>query len=155
MQTVRRGSLAGRNTKGEKKVMKKKLMAGFVVGVLMVVGVAWAEDNNSIANGSMTAIETIDKSSEYPLLIPSDPGARYYVIGKEGSIDMPILITKRIGSSGTSYSKRIFDCRNKTTKYLGDGDSIAEMNSSSPSPRMGDIFPQSIAWYQWNHVCNN
>jgi hypothetical protein len=134
------------------------------IGVFVVVGIIGSrvspsgeinQTNNIIAKESITDVDTINKSSEYPLSIPSDPGTKYYVIGKEGSTDMPILITKRIGSSGTSYAKRVFDCQNQTTKYLGDGDSMAEMNSSSPSPRMGDIYPQSIAWYQWNHVCNN
>ena len=101
------------------------------------------------------SIDNNNKSSEYSLPISSDPGAKYYVLKKEGTKDRPILTTKRVGPSGTSYSKRIFDCQNKTTKYLGDGDTIAEMNNSKPSPRMGDIFPQSIAWYQCNHVCNN
>jgi len=129
-----------------------------IIGLFMYVVFVLTTEigiQNSINKESRIAIDTSNKSHEYRLSIPSDSGASYYVIKKEGSKDMPILITKRIGSSGTTYAKRIFDCQNKTTKYLGDGDSIAAMNRSSPSPRMGGIILQSIAWYQWNHVCNN
>jgi hypothetical protein len=141
------------------------LAGGFsMIGLFVLVNTVDLNGSNSVENNitnlSMTKADkstsyTNKKSSEYPLSIPSDPGVKYYVLNKEGTKDMPILVTKRIGSSGTSYAKRIFDCKNKTTKYLGDGDTIAEMNNSSPSPSMGGIYPQSIAWYQWNHVCNN
>lgn len=114
----------------------------------------------NVTNQSVTKIDKLTKDdnnklTEYTLSIPTDHGAEYRVLNIEGTKDMPILITKRIGSSGISYAKRIFDCKNKTTKYLGDGDTLTDMNNSSPSPSMGGIYPQSIAWYQWNHVCNN
>jgi len=110
--------------------------------------------NKNRARDQQHIIDTDKKSDEYQLSIPTDPGAKYYVLRKEGTSYKPILITKRIGLSGTSYAKRMFDCQSQTTKYLGFGSSIAEMNNSRADPRMGEILPKSIAWYQWDHVCN-
>lgn len=92
-------------------------------------------------------------ANEIPLSIPSDPKANYSVIKQEGSASMPIITTKRLGRSGISYSKRIFNCKDKTTKYLGTGESLIEMDRSSPDPKFGPIVSGSIAYYQWIFAC--
>lgn len=66
---------------------------------------------------------------------------------------MPTLTTKRVGSSGTNYSKRLFDCKAGLTKYLGTGDTIDEMNKSMPDPQMSELVQGSIAFYQWKYAC--
>jgi len=90
---------------------------------------------------------------DVPISIPSDPKANYTVINQEGTVAMPIITTKRHGSSGISYSKRIFNCKSKTTKYLGTGDSLIEMDRSSPEPNFYPIINGSIAYYQWIFAC--
>ncbi|MCG9100224.1 hypothetical protein [Laribacter hongkongensis] len=88
------------------------------------------------------------------LYIPSDSQAKYTVINKRGSKKMPTLTTKRVGSSGVNYSKRLFDCKARTTKYLGTGDTMKEMKASMPDPKMSMIIDGSIADYQWKYACN-
>lgn len=92
-------------------------------------------------------------AAEYQLPIPSDPKAKYFVLEKGGTKNNPTLVTKRVGPSGTSYAKRIFDCTARTTKYLGDGDTLEEMKKSKPSPNMGPLVEGSIAWHQWRYAC--
>lgn len=86
--------------------------------------------------------------------IPSDINAEYTVINKGGSKSKPTLTTKRVGSSGINYSKRLFDCQAGLTKYLGTGDTLDEMNKSMPDPQMSELVQGSIAYYQWKYACN-
>lgn len=89
----------------------------------------------------------------YKIDIPSDPSAQYFVMEKGGNKINPTLTIGRLGSSGTSYAKRIFDCNNETVKYLGTGDSLDAMEKSKPDPKMAPIVTGSIAYYQWQYAC--
>ncbi len=113
------------------------------------------DDNNQQINDSQTPASTSEEISttEYQINIPSDLNAKYFVVGKGGNLPNPILITKRVGQSGTSYSKRIFDCNSNTVKYLGTGSSIEEMNRSKPDQNMAPLVKGSIADYLWRHAC--
>lgn len=85
--------------------------------------------------------------------VPSDLHAKYFLISREGTKDKPIITTMRVGTSGTSYSKRIFDCVRGTGKYLGDGDTIEQMNASKPQPYMYEMTAYSISYYVYKYAC--
>jgi len=72
-----------------------------------------------------------------PILIPSDASAQYSILERGGTPSMPTLLTRRVGPSGSSYSKRVFDCSSRTVKYLGNGDTLEELAASTPDPKMG------------------
>ncbi|MDP1927083.1 MAG: hypothetical protein Q8K62_01090 [Thiobacillus sp.] len=99
------------------------------------------------------ALPTTTLAAEKPLHIPSDPKASYLVLEKGGSGSQRTIVTKRTGSSGTSYSKRLYDCSNGTVKYLGSSDSLDGMRRSKPDPRMGPIVEGSIAYYVGLEAC--
>ena len=89
------------------------------------------------------------------ILIPSDPGAEYFVLKKTlGAGGIRILETKRVGSSGISYSRRMFDCNNGTVKYLGTGESVDSMNRSGADQELKPIVGGSIADYEADEACN-
>lgn len=90
---------------------------------------------------------------EQPLSIPSDSKAQYFVLEKNGDGVERTIVTKRIGSSGTSYSRRLYNCANNTVKYLGTGDSLEEMSTSKPDPNMTPIIDGSIAYYVGIEAC--
>lgn len=87
----------------------------------------------------------------YP--VPSDPKAKYYILDKSGADAERTITTKRVGSSGESFSKRLYNCTNKTWKYLGEGDSLEEMNTSKPQGEMGALTDQSISFYIGQAAC--
>ncbi len=93
-------------------------------------------------------------ATQNELPIPSDPKAKYTILEKSGNSDKPILITKRSGPSGESYAKRIFDCKNGTTKYLADSQTLEGLGTSKPEKKMYKIVKDSIAWYLYRHVCS-
>jgi hypothetical protein len=92
-------------------------------------------------------------AAEKTLIVPSDSKAQYSVLEKDGVGDDRTIITKRTGSSGTSYSKRLYNCANSSVMYLGTGDSMAEMESSKPDPGMSPIVERSIAYYVGIEAC--
>lgn len=99
------------------------------------------------------ALPTTVLAAEKPLHVPSDAKASYLVLEKGGSGSQRTIVTKRTGSSGTSYSKRLYDCSNGTVKYLGSSDSLEGMKRSKPDPKMGPIVEGSIAYYVGLEAC--
>lgn len=65
------------------------------------------------------------------------------------------IVTKRVGSSGVTYSKRLYDCKNNTVKYLGTGNSIEAMNKSKEDAKMSPILNGSIAYEIGLIICKN
>lgn len=92
-------------------------------------------------------------SAEYSLRIPTDTKAQYTILEKGSQGQMKTIVTKRVGPSGTSYSKRIYDCQNRTVKYLGDGETLKQMKASKPDERMAPIVSESIADYLRIEAC--
>jgi hypothetical protein len=92
-------------------------------------------------------------AGEKPLVVPSDLKGQYFVLEKGGNNTDRTIITKRIGPSGTSFSKRLYNCKNNTVKYLGTGDTLAAMSASKPDPNMGPIVGGSIAFHVGLEAC--
>lgn len=92
-------------------------------------------------------------ATETPLIVPSDAKAKFYILEKGGSGSERTIVTKRVGPSGTGYSKRLYNCNDKTVKYLGTGDSLEEMGKSNPDPKVSPIVQGSIAFYVGLEAC--
>lgn len=87
------------------------------------------------------------------LHVPSDPKAAYTILARDTSGNERTITTKRVGSSGTSYSRRLYNCADRTVKYLGSGETLEQMKASQPDPRMGPIVSGSIADYVGSEAC--
>jgi hypothetical protein len=92
-------------------------------------------------------------ADERTLAVPTDAKAKYTILAIEGKWPDRTIVTKRDGPSGSGYSKRLYNCSNNTVKYIGSGDSLADMARSKPDPKMGPIVPQSIADYVGRRAC--
>ena len=88
-----------------------------------------------------------------PLDVPSDAKAQYFVLEKGGTPERPTILTKRVGSSGTSFSRREIDCVAQSVRYLGTGDTREQMNASTPDASMAPIVPGAIADYVAKEAC--
>lgn len=92
------------------------------------------------------AAEAKRKAEGVRIDVPSDPGAAFYLMDKvtdQGA--SRIIITRRIGSSGESWSRRIFNCTDYTVKYLGSGATRGAMDVGKPDPNMINVLPGTIA----------
>jgi len=85
--------------------------------------------------------------------IPTDPTATYAVLARGGSSTLPTLTTRRDGSSGTSYSKRLFDCSSRTFAYLGEGDTLQEAERSGSADEVSALVEGSISDFWWHYAC--
>lgn len=120
-----------------------------IFSMLQITGCVTTPESKSKAQSARTT----SSGSIRQISVPSDSSAQYYVLDRGGSGSLRTITTKRVGPSGTSYSKRLYNCSQSTVKYLGTGDTLTEMNSSSPAGNMGNIVSGSIAYYVGLEAC--
>lgn len=100
------------------------------------------------------AAEARLKAEGRKISVPSDAGASYFVMDSPTSSGSNrTIVTRRAGTSGESWSKRIYDCANYTAKYLGTGATRAAMDASRPDPNMAIVLPGTIADYVGRVAC--
>jgi hypothetical protein len=87
------------------------------------------------------------------LTVPSDPKGDFTILEKTGSGAERTIVTKRVGTSGTSYSSRLFNCSDSTVKYLGSGETLEAMAASQPDANMVPVVSGSIAYYVGLEAC--
>lgn len=89
------------------------------------------------------------------IAVPSDPRARYELVGKVRRDDGLVEITtRRQGPSGTSFARREADCRRRMFRYLGEGDTLEEARRPAPHPgRMSPLFDGSISGHIVRFAC--
>ena len=92
-------------------------------------------------------------AAEVAIKVPSDPKAKYYALEKSGTGAERVILTKRVGPSGTSFSKRRYNCANGTFKYLGDADTLEGLATSKPDPKMSELVEGSISYYVGVEAC--
>jgi hypothetical protein len=135
----------------------KQGMSSFRLGIWITFGVLVVlVFAGVIANDSQgpTSVAVSDVRGDPGLVIPTDSKARYWIVEQSGSVEEPILTTKRVGSSGTTFSRRVFDCSAKTFRYLAEGSTLAGMQSSQPDARKAPLVDGSISHYFWVHACS-
>jgi hypothetical protein len=120
-------------------------MRALVIGLVVLVAGCSEPSNEQVVNtGNDLSIATSpaapSEEAGTPYSAPADPNATYSLLsvkpGKGGNI---IAMTRRTGSSGTSYSNREIDCGAQLARYIGEGDTREEAEQPSPNP--GDMAP--------------
>lgn len=88
--------------------------------------------------------------------VQADPGVEYVIFDvikrPDGLVE---IISRRWGSSGVSYAKRLVNCRNWTFKYLSEGDTIAELAVPKPDEDMSQLTPGSSSTVVSYYGCNS
>lgn len=92
-------------------------------------------------------------AAEIPIDIKTDVKGQYFIIEQGGSQNNPTLTVKRTWGKGSHYIKRVFDCKAHTVKYLGEGESLDEMNKPLPGQKMTPIVAGSIPDQLARHAC--
>ena len=77
-------------------------------------------------------------ADDTPIDIKTDLEGQYFIVEKGGTADKPILLVKRAGPGFNHYIKREFDCAAHTARYMGEGESLEEMNAAELG---GDASP--------------
>ena len=88
--------------------------------------------------------------------VASDLGVAYRLLKskkmRNGNLE---ILTRRDGSSGTSFARREVDCGSMTFRYLGEGDSLAEAQQDGPNPgEMTEAMSTSISGEVSRFACS-
>lgn len=103
---------------------------------------------------SSTIIPTADEPTGDRVVVPSDPKATYFVLERAGDKRRPILTTKRVGPSGTGYTRSLFDCEKHEARYLAaDVERLEDVPRAKPDERMWPLVDGSIPEVLWRHAC--
>lgn len=81
---------------------------------------------------------SIEESVKESVIFVSDTNdndtAEYFILEKKLKVDnnenLRSIVTERVASTGKTYSKRLYDCKNNTVKYLEEGKSLDKMDKS-------------------------
>ncbi len=94
-------------------------------------------------------------AAEYLIDIKTDLQAKFYVVEKGGSAELPTLVVKRVRMQGTpNYTKRVFDCRNHSVQVLGSGASLKAMAKAEPDDKSFPVDEGTINAQLWRHACH-
>jgi hypothetical protein len=115
-----------------------------------------ARTNGSSENSSSNDAEELmrEAARRFPIVIPSDPKAEYFVLERTRSPKNPTLVIERVGPSGVTFSKMAFDCKAHKFKYIAGGDTLAALARPAPPRAMGILFEGSSSDYWWHLACN-
>lgn len=130
--------------------MSIQIVLGFLI---LLLASCSSESNQPHSQTQRSATEPVLNPGERKFFLPSDASADFTILEVSSGWPERSIVTRRIGKSGTSYSRRLYNCESQTVKYLGSGGSLAEMESSPPDPRMGPIVFESIAYYVGQQAC--
>lgn len=114
--------------------------------------------NGEIEETEMFLLKNGEDSSITEFNVPSDSNSKYFILDK-GNVKDPnnnnisIIITKRVGLNGLTYSARAYNCKENTVRYLATGDSMEAMKKSKINEEMSPIVKESIAYYIGIEAC--
>ena len=99
-------------------------------------------------------VNTLTAQAGEMINVPTDTKASYELVTKQQIKGNLLVITKRVGPSGTSFTAREINCQNSTFRYLSEGDSMAELKSNvRDTDRMAPLTRGSISTYVAFHTC--
>ena len=131
-------------------------IVGILVLSVVVAGVAGKKPTETAESSATPTLSDQVRSDEERIIVPSDPKAQYFVMERAGDAQKPVWTTRRVGPSGTSFTKRAFYCKTRRVQDLADGDSWAEFINDSRRPDAPYVLVDgSIADVLWRHACSN
>ena len=121
-----------------------------------------ARQNSSAETGIAERPATTEQASNsqatrfqpFEVDVAADPGVQYVIFNvlrrPDGRIE---VASRRKGSSGTSYAKRLVNCQDWTFMYLAEGDTIKALSIPRPDPEMAPLTPGSSSTVITYHAC--
>lgn len=111
---------------------------------------------NRIISSFFVAVIPIALHSAEFVDVPSDPTAVYAITVKDvgKGDDALLIISKRDGTSGTSYALREVNCVNQTFRYMGEGDTLEDaLNNVHDKDKMSGLVAGSISFHIVQAAC--
>lgn len=124
------------------------IAGGIGLAVLIAVMIFGGGETYSTAQ-----VESLQAGRTNSIPVPSDPSAIYTAVENGSHNGLPMLISKREGKSGVSYTKKAFDCASQQAMTLGDSDTPDGLDRSISDNKMYDVMEGSITYWQWAYAC--
>jgi hypothetical protein len=96
----------------------------------------------SVLAGSLVALSAT--AGDTPIKLKTDLEGQYFLVEQGGTANNPILVVKRDDAGYEYYIKREFDCAARTVRYLGEGESLEEMDAAPPAAEASPIEEGTI-----------
>jgi hypothetical protein len=94
------------------------------------------------------------RAGEKPINIKGEEEGKYFVVEAKGTPTQPIILVKFVSPQGASYyTRRLMDCKARTTEYLGEGETLEESSEPLPEKRMIKMEEGSVAEQLWTYAC--
>jgi hypothetical protein len=129
-----------------------------LVGLMAVLGGKPNERSLETLSDQATA-PALSFSSAHVISVPSDKTGSYTAeLVTEMKQGLAHVVSKRVGPSGTSYTKRECRCGDATSRTLGSGETIDQMQASPMDPRHTPLMMDrdgmgSSAFHVCEHAC--
>jgi hypothetical protein len=132
-----------------------RVYAGFAISVFALLSACGQPEVSSEVSPSEPASTVPTAQNDKSIVYASDPNARFEILSNKSLSNRNIeVVTKRIGPSGISFSRREISCADYTYRYLGDGDSLEDAMKNSPSVgEMSALTGTSASSDVANEVC--
>jgi hypothetical protein len=92
--------------------------------------------------GSLGPLSAV--ADDTPIDIKTDVQGQYFLVEQAGTAANPTLVVKRAQPGYNHYIKREFDCAAHTVRFLGEGESLDEMNAAQPDAEASPIKEGTI-----------
>ena len=82
--------------------------------------------------------------------VPTDPNVTYdiQILDTGTGSDAVAVLSKRVGSSGTSFALREVNCLNLTFRYMSEGDTMEQLKANiRDDAKMTQLLEGSISYY--------
>ncbi|RMQ40885.1 hypothetical protein ALQ04_00921 [Pseudomonas cichorii] len=93
-------------------------------------------------------------ATEKNISVPHDATGSHALVEKSGDSRQRVVVTKREGLLGVIYSKRVYNCENRTVNLVGTGATLEIMEQSQPTSNMGPVIRESTAEYIQAEACS-
>ena len=93
--------------------------------------------------------------SEQAVIPVASDSARYELVSRNEVEGIQIVLTERIGKSGTSFAMREIDCATNQARYIGEGDSLEEVHANLQyNNEMTTPLSDSITGEVVSYICS-
>lgn len=103
---------------------------------------------------SLVLLANLATAKDSTISVPSDSRATYDLVELRKAGTKRVVVTKRVGPSGTSFAIREVDCKAQAFRYLGEGDTLAAAKRSKKAESMSPLSQGSISYYVALEACS-
>lgn len=109
---------------------------------------------NKLITALVLSVTAITAQAGESVYVPTDLKASYEMLINKPINGRLLVVTKRVGPSGTSFAAREIDCQAGTFRYVGEGSSMEALRANAhDKDRMAVLTAGSISTYVAIHAC--